>query len=437
MGGIISRSQKASHDDNSMSLSDSYDHGRKGRSASEPKQLSKSSSKKKNSATTSSKKKEEIPKDENGPPTSLRLSARRYSQHLDSTIKQLEDELRSNHSLAHDDDDQPNQDDETCSMSSMNSRISRRRAKSELVPATSIKQLDIPVGIEKPASITTDGLSIEDAYKQILMSSSLGKSHEEILHRMPAAKMKVASSTRKGPRDDKDSIIKDQMKKAKASKEESKRKSNGMNRSSSRNGLDQSSSMNRSSSRTGLNQADSGESGRSKSRTNLEFSKFDNSSSSSNRREESKVSQQPTLTTSNVVINGTNHRQEINSKLLESESSTSTLVQKTPNNQQQALPAADNNLLVLNPLSNKKKRRKPIAPEEKNDSGVQITVLTPDDKEVSAQSKPHLKWQEQKKRSQVKLQVNKKSDEDFLSVGSKKKKVKIRSAENIEMVIVK
>ncbi|EFC49820.1 hypothetical protein NAEGRDRAFT_78098, partial [Naegleria gruberi] len=374
MGGIISRSQKASHDDNPMSLSDSYDHGRKGRSASEPKQLSKSSSKKKNSAATSSKKQEETPKDENGPPTSLRLSARRYSQHLDSTIKQLEDELRSNHSLAHD-DDQPNQDDETCSMSSMNSRISRRRAKSELVPATSIKQLDIPVGIEKPASITTDGLSIEDAYKQILMSSSLGKSHEEILHRMPAAKMKVASSTRKGPRDDKDSIIKDQMKKAKASKEESKRKSNGMNRSSSRNGLDQSSSMNRSSSRTGLNQADSGES-------------------------EEK-----------------NLKQEINSKLLESESSTSTLVQKNPNNQQQALPAADNNLLVLNPLSNKKKRRKPIAPEEKNDSGVQITVLTPDDKEVSAQSKPHLKWQEQKKRSQVKLQVNKKSDEDFLSVG--------------------
>ena len=66
-----------------------------------------------------------------------------------------------------------------------------------------------------------------------------------------------------------------------------------------------------------------------------------------------------------------------------------------------------------------------------------IEVVTPDEQKVEATRKPHLKWAEAKKRNQVKIKHGKQVNSDMLAVGGsqKKKKIRVQTSENTELMM--
>ncbi|KAF0984033.1 hypothetical protein FDP41_007948 [Naegleria fowleri] len=96
------------------------------------------------------------------------------------------------------------------------------------------------------------------------------------------------------------------------------------------------------------------------------------------------------------------------------------------------------NGIVLTPL----RRRKQVFKEEVqiDVTAPLIQVLSPDEQQIAVQNKPHLKWAEQKKRNMIKNKSQSKlvCDGEMLGINkAQKKKVKIRTADDQEILLIK
>ncbi|KAG2393366.1 hypothetical protein C9374_006897 [Naegleria lovaniensis] len=96
------------------------------------------------------------------------------------------------------------------------------------------------------------------------------------------------------------------------------------------------------------------------------------------------------------------------------------------------------NGIVLTPL----RRRKQVFQEDVQTdvSAPVIQVLSPEEQQVAVQNKPHLKWAEQKKRNMIKNRSQSRliCDGEMLGVNkAQKKKVKIRTSDDQEILLIK